>query len=34
MVVSGITEPLGSFPEVKAGTFQGCNHPSGLYKLK
>jgi hypothetical protein len=34
MVASGTVEPLGPFPEIKAGTFQSCNHQTGTYKLK
>jgi hypothetical protein len=34
MVTSGTVEPLGPFPEIKAGTFQSCNHQKGTYKLK
>jgi hypothetical protein len=35
MVTSGHTvEQLGPFPAIKAGTFQGCNHQTGTYKLK
>jgi len=34
MVASGKVMPLGPFPEIKAGTFQGCNHQTGTYKLK
>ena len=30
----GKVEPLGSFPAIKAGTFQDCNHQTGTYKLK
>ena len=25
---------LGPFPRIKPGTFQGCNHETGTYKLK
>ena len=31
---SGSVQPLGPFPTIKAGTFQGCNHQTGTYKLK
>ena len=34
MVMVGTVEPLGSFPVVKDGTFQSCNHQTGTYKLK
>jgi hypothetical protein len=34
MVMVGSVEPLGSFPVIKDGTFQSCNHQSGTYKLK
>ena len=35
MVTSGNTvEPLGPFPVIKAGTYPGCNHQTGSYKLK
>jgi hypothetical protein len=34
MVASGMVEALGPFPAIKPGTFQGCNHQSGTYKLK
>jgi hypothetical protein len=35
MVTNGTTsEPLGPFPVIKAGTFQGCNRQTGTYKLK
>ena len=27
-------QPLGPFPAIKAGTFQGCNRQTGTYKLK
>jgi hypothetical protein len=34
MASSGKVQPLGPFPTVKAGTFQGCNRQTGTYKLK
>ena len=34
MVMVGTVEPLGSFPVIKDGTFQSCNHQTGTYKLK
>ncbi len=34
MTVTGTVHPLGSFPVIKAGTFQDCNHQTGTYKLK
>ncbi|MBR0798643.1 hypothetical protein JQ615_24965 [Bradyrhizobium jicamae] len=34
MTMTGTVHPLGSFPVVKAGTFQDCNHQTGTYKLK
>lgn len=34
MVENSKVSPLGPFPVVKAGTFQGCNHQTGTYKLK
>jgi hypothetical protein len=34
MVVTGTVEQLGPFPAIKDGTFQGCNHRTGTYKLK
>jgi len=34
MVASGTIQPLGPFPEIKAGTYQNCNHQTGTYKLK
>ncbi len=34
MVESGVAQPLGPFPVVKAGTFADCNHQTGTYKLK
>lgn len=27
-------KPMGPFPTAKPGTFQGCNHQTGSYKLK
>lgn len=27
-------KPMGPFPSAKPGTFQGCNHQTGSYKLK
>jgi hypothetical protein len=32
--IAGAIQPLGPFPVIKAGTFQGCNHQTGTYKLK
>ena len=34
MTITGTVHPLGSFPVIKAGTFQDCNHQTGTYKLK
>jgi len=34
MEMSGTLVPLGSFPFIKPGTFQACNHQTGTYKLK
>ena len=34
MVATGIIQPLGPFPVVKAGTVQDCNRQTGTYKLK
>jgi hypothetical protein len=34
MAASGMTESMGPFPEIKAGTVQNCNHQTGTYKLK
>lgn len=34
MVRNGSSDSLGAFPTVKAGTFTGCNHQIGTYKLK
>lgn len=34
MVRNGSSENLGVFPAPKAGTFTGCNHQIGNYKLK
>ena len=34
MQTTGTVHPLGPFPDVKAGTFQDCNHQTGTYKLK
>jgi hypothetical protein len=34
LVSSGLVTPLGSFPVIKAGTYQACNHQTGTYKLK
>lgn len=34
MVMSGTVIPMGSFPVVKAGTFQECNRQTGTYTLK
>ncbi len=34
MTMMGAVEQLGPFPSIKDGTFQGCNHRTGTYKLK
>jgi hypothetical protein len=34
MIMTGTVEQLGPFPAIKDGTFQGCNHRTGTYKLK
>lgn len=34
MVAEGKVQPVGPFPTIKAGMFQGCNHQTGTYKLK
>jgi hypothetical protein len=34
LTTSGMVEPLGPFPVIKAGTFQDCNHQKGTYKMK
>lgn len=34
MVSEGQTIPLGTFPVVKAGTFQNCSRQTGTYKMK
>lgn len=34
MVSRGKFVDLGPFPRIKPGTFQGCNHEAGTYKLK
>jgi hypothetical protein len=34
MTMTGTVHPLGPFPDIKAGTFQDCNHQTGTYKLK
>jgi hypothetical protein len=34
IVRTGVSEPLGAFPAAKPGTFQGCNHATGTYKMK
>ncbi len=34
MTITGTVHPLGSFPVIKDGTFQDCNHQTGTYKLK
>lgn len=34
IVVDGTVTPIGPFPVIKPGTFQGCNQQSGTYKLK
>jgi hypothetical protein len=33
-VGSGVSESLGTFPTAKPGTFQGCNHATGSYKIQ
>ena len=32
--MSGIMVPLGTFPTIKPGTFQNCNHQTGTYRMK
>jgi len=34
MVRSGISESPGPYPTAEAGTFTGCNHQTGTYKMK
>jgi len=34
MVRTSTSEPLGAFPPVKPGAFQGCHRQTGTYKLK
>lgn len=34
IVVDGTVTPIGPFPTIKPGTFQGCNQQTGTYKLK
>ena len=34
MVVHADVQPMGRFPTIKPGMFQGCNHAAGTYKLK
>jgi hypothetical protein len=34
MTLTSTVEQLGPFPAIKDGTFQGCNHQTGTYKLK
>ena len=34
MVTTRTLEQLGPFKAIKEGTFQGCNHQTGTYKLK
>lgn len=34
VVRTGGGESLGQFPTIKPGTFQGCNHQSGTYRLQ
>jgi len=34
MVVHAEVQPMGRFPTIKPGMFQGCNHAAGTYKLK
>ena len=34
IVASGIAEAMGTFPSIRPGTFQSCNHQTGTYKLK
>ena len=32
--MSGSMVPVGTFPTIKPGTFQNCNHQTGSYKMK
>lgn len=32
--MSVTAQGLGPFPTIKSGTFQGCNHQTGTYKMK
>jgi hypothetical protein len=34
MVSTNVVAMMPNFPTIKAGTFQGCNHQTGTYKLK
>jgi len=34
LVSTGTVTPVGTFPVIKAGTFQSCSHQTGTYKLK
>ena len=34
MVVHADVQPMGRFPTIKPGMFQGCNHAAGTYKRK
>ncbi|HEV2548405.1 MAG TPA: hypothetical protein VGU20_13780 [Stellaceae bacterium] len=34
IVRTGVAESLGAFPAAKPGTFEGCNHGTGAYKMK
>lgn len=34
IVRTGGGESLGQFPTIKPGTFQGCNHQTGTYRLQ
>jgi hypothetical protein len=34
LATSGAVAPLGPFPTIKDGTFQGCNRQTGTYKMK
>jgi len=34
ITLDGKGELLGPFPQQKPGTTQGCNHQTGIYKLK
>jgi hypothetical protein len=32
--MSGTMVPLGTYPTIKPGTFQNCNHQTGTYRMK